>query len=67
MNAYSSGQVHLLKATSEERACQGGFVWNFVSTYRLRAASNVSATLKKLLDNELVYHTVDDYMILRPL
>ena len=36
---------------------------DFISRHQLRAASSVSASLKKLLGNELVYQTSDGYII----
>ena len=63
LKAYSSGQVRLLKAIAKEGCVKEVLSGDFISTYRLRAASSVSAALKKLLENELVYHTADGYMI----
>lgn len=36
---------------------------DFISKHRLRAAGSVSAALKKLIGNELVYQTADGYII----
>ncbi len=36
---------------------------HFIAKHKLRAASSVSASLKKLLDNELVYQTANGYII----
>lgn len=36
---------------------------DFVSTYKLRVASSVSAALKKLPENELVCQTYGGYMV----
>ena len=63
LKAYSSGQVRLLKAIAKEGCVKEVLAGDFISTYRLRAASSVSAALKKLLENELVYQTADGYMI----
>ena len=63
LKAYSSGQVRLLKAIAKEGCVKEVLAGDFISTYRLRAASSVSAALKKLLENELVYQTSDGYMI----
>ncbi len=63
LKTYSSGQVRLLKAIAKERCVKEVLAGDFISAYRLRAASSVSAALKKLLENELVYQTADGYII----
>jgi DNA-binding MarR family transcriptional regulator len=63
LKAYTSGQVRLLKAIAKEGSVKEVLAGDFISTYRLRAASSVSAALKKLLENELVYHAADGYMV----
>ena len=35
----------------------------FISKYHLRAASSVSALLKKLINNELIYQTDEGYIM----
>ena len=63
LKAYSSGQVRLLKAIAKEGCVKEVLAGDFISTYGLRAASSVSAAMKKLLENELVYQTADGYII----
>lgn len=63
LKAYSSGQVRLLKAIAKEGCVKEVLAGDFISTYGLRAASSVSAAMKKLLENELVYQTSDGYII----
>ncbi len=63
LKAYSSGQVRLLKAIAKEGCVKEVLAGDFISTNRLRAASSVSAAMKKLLENELVYQTADGYII----
>ena len=63
LKAYTSGQVRLLKAIAKEGSVKEVLAGDFINTYRLRAASSVSAALKKLLENELVYHAADGYMV----
>lgn len=63
LKAYSAGHVRLLKAIAHEGCVKEVLAGNFVSRYKLRAASSVSASLKKLLDNELVYQTSCGYII----
>lgn len=63
LKAYTAGQVRLLKAIAKEGRVKEVLAGDFISTYRLRAASSVSAAMKKLLENELVYQTSDGYII----
>ena len=63
LKAYASGQVRLLKAIAKEGCVKEVLAGDFISTYGLRAASSVSAAMKKLLENELVYQTADGYII----
>ena len=63
LKAYTAGQVRLLKAIAKEGCVKEVLAGDFISTYRLRAASSVSAAMKKLLENELVYQTADGYII----
>lgn len=63
LKAYSVGHVRLLKAIAKEGCVKEVLAGDFISKYRLRAASSVSAALKKLIGNELVYQTADGYII----
>ena len=63
LKAYTAGQVRLLKAIAKEGCVKEVLAGDFISTYGLRAASSVSAALKKLQENELVYQTADGYII----
>ena len=63
LKAYTAGQVRLLKAIAKEGCVKEVLAGDFISTYGLRAASSVSAAMKKLLENELVYQTADGYII----
>ena len=63
LKAYSAGHIHLLKAIAREGCVKEVLAGDFISRHRLRAASSVSASLKKLLDNELVYQTPRGYII----
>ena len=63
LKAYSAGHVRLLKAIAHEGCVKEVLAGNFIGKHKLRAASSVSASLKKLLDNELVYQTADGYII----
>lgn len=63
MKAYSPGQVRLLKAIANEGCVKEILAGDFISKYNLRATSSVKASLKKLLDNELIYQTSEGYII----
>ena len=63
LKAYSVGQVRLLKAIAKEGCVKEVLSGDFISRHRLRAASSVSAALKKLLGNELVYQSAEGYMV----
>ncbi|WP_165157488.1 ATP-binding protein [Parabacteroides sp. ZJ-118] len=63
LKAYSPGHVRLLKAIAQEGCVKEVLAGDFISKHRLRAASSVRASLKKLLDNELVYQTSCGYII----
>lgn len=63
LKAYSSGHVRLLKAIAQEGCVKEVLAGDFISKHRLKAASSVRSTLKKLIENELVYQTADGYII----
>jgi AAA+ ATPase superfamily predicted ATPase len=63
LRTYSPGAVRLLKAIANEGCVKEILAGDFISKYKLRAASSVRTSLKKLLDNELVYQTDCGYII----
>lgn len=63
LRAYSSGHVRLLKAIAQEGCVKEVLAGDFIGKHKLRAASSVRASLKKLLDNELVYQTSCGYIV----
>lgn len=63
MKAYPSSNIRLLKAIAKEGCVKEILSGNFITKYRLRAASSVSTSLKKLTENELVYKTNKGYII----
>ncbi|MDE6451622.1 MAG: ATP-binding protein [Odoribacter sp.] len=63
LKTYSTGHVRLLKAIAREDCVKEILAGDFISRHRLHAASSVSSSLKKLLDNELVYQTPRGYII----
>lgn len=63
MKAYPSSNIRLMKAIAKEGCVKEILSGNFITKYRLRAASSVSTSLKKLTENELVYKTDTGYII----
>ena len=63
LKAYSAGSVRLLKAIAREGVVKEPLAGSFVNKHNLRAASSVSSSLKKLVDNELVYQTPEGYIV----
>lgn len=63
LKAYPAGHVRLLKAIANEYCVKEVLAGSFISKHNLRAASSVSAAMKKLVANELVYHTADGYIV----
>ena len=61
--AYPASNIRLLKAIAKagcDREINSG---NFITEYRLRAASSVNSALKRLIDREMVYKTADGYIV----
>jgi AAA+ ATPase superfamily predicted ATPase len=63
LKTYSPGNVRLLKAIAKEGCVKEVLAGSFISRNSLRAASSVSASLKKLVDNEIVYQTSSGYIV----
>ena len=63
LKSYTAGNVKLLKAIAQEDCVKEVLSGDFIAKYKLRAASSVSSSLKKLLNNELVYLTDQGYII----
>ena len=63
LKAYSAGNIRLLKAIAQEGCVKEILAGSFISKHKLRAASSVSMSLKKLIEKELVYETENGYII----
>ncbi len=63
LKAYSANNVRLLKAIACEGCVREVLSGGFIGRHNLRAASSVSASLKKLVDNELIYQTDKGYIV----
>ena len=63
LNAYAPNIGRLLKAIALEGCVKEILSGKFIGKYHLKAASSVNASLRKMLDNELVYKTPDGYIV----
>lgn len=63
LKAYSAGNIRLLRAIAHEGCVKEILSGDFISKHKLRAASSVSASLKKLIEKELVYQTEKGYIV----
>lgn len=61
--AYPVGSVRLLKAIALEGCVKEITAGEFIARHHLKAASSVNSTIKKLLNNELVYKTPNGYIV----
>ncbi|MDR1755380.1 MAG: ATP-binding protein [Culturomica sp.] len=61
--AYPHGSVRLLKAIAREGVVREINSGEFIARHRLKAASSVNASLRKLLDKELIYRSQEGYMV----
>lgn len=63
LSAYSTGNIKLLKAIAREGRVKEINSGEFISKHDLKAASSVNTSLKKLLDNEMIYRALDGYIV----
>lgn len=63
LKAYSTGNVQLLKVIAKEGCVKEIFSGDFILKNKLKAASSISSSLKKLIEKELVYQTDKGYVI----
>ncbi len=63
MSAYTPNNITLLKAVATEEFVKEITSSSFISKYKLGAASSISASLKKLIDKELIYKTAAGYIV----
>lgn len=61
--AYAKGQANLLKAIAKEKKVNEITSGSFISKYGLTATSSVKSALKRMLDDEIVYHSDGGYII----
>jgi len=63
LNAYPANSIKLLKAIADSNCVKEINSGSFISRYNLKAASSINTSLKKLLDNELIYKTPKGYTV----
>lgn len=63
LTAYPSSNVKLLKAIARAKRVKEINSGEFISEYKLKAASSVNSALKKLVSNEMVYKSSDGYIV----
>lgn len=63
LRAYSPGQVKLIKAIAREGKVREITAGAFISRNGLTATSSVKSALKRLLDDEVVYHSNQGYIL----
>lgn len=63
LNAYTASNVKLLKAVANAKCVKEINSSDFIAEYRLKAASSVNSSLKKLLNNELIYKSAEGYIV----
>jgi AAA+ ATPase superfamily predicted ATPase len=61
--AYPPGSVRLLKAIARDGAVREINSGEFIARHRLKAASSVNSSLRKLLDKELIYRSPEGYTV----
>ncbi len=63
ITAYTPGSVRLMKAIAKEGVVREINSGEFIARHRLKAASSVNASLRKLLEKELIYRSQEGYIV----
>ncbi len=61
--AYPSGGIRLMKAIAKEGVVKEINSGEFIARHRLKAASSVNTSLRKLLDKEMIYRSPEGYIV----
>ena len=61
--AYPASNIRLLKAIAKAGCVREINSGDFITEYKLRAASSVNSALKRLIDREMVCKTADGYIV----
>ena len=63
LQVYPKGQVKLVKAIAKEKKVKEITAGAFIAKYGLTATSSVKSSLARMLDEEIVYHAADGYLV----
>ena len=63
LSAYSANSKRLLKAVAKEVCVNEINAGLFIARYKLKTASSVNSSLKKLIDKELLYKSTQGYIV----
>jgi len=63
LSAYTASNIQLLKAVAKEKCVKEINAGDFIARNKLKAASSVNSSLKKLIDKELLYKTSQGYIV----
>ena len=63
LSAFTASNIRLLKAIAKENCVKEINSGDFITRNRLKAASSVNTSLKKLIDKELIYKTAHGYIV----
>lgn len=63
LNSQTPGNIRLLKAIAKEGCVKEIMSGSFIANHKLTAASSVSASIRKLIERELVYESDNGYII----
>jgi len=61
--AYPASNIRLLKAIAKAGCVREINSGDFITEYKLRAASSVNSALKRLIDREMVYKPADGFIV----
>ena len=63
VRSYTKGQVHLLRAVACEGVVKEITSGWFITKYGLTATSSVKSASKRLIENEVLYHSEEGYLV----
>lgn len=63
LRVYPKGQIKLIKAIAKEKRVQEITSGAFIAKYGLTATSSVKSALVRMLDEEIIYHTDEGYLV----
>jgi AAA+ ATPase superfamily predicted ATPase len=63
LQVYPKGQVKLVKAIAKEKKVKEITAGSFISKYGLTATSSVKSALSRMLDEEIIYRSLEGYLV----